>query len=166
MATTSRVAVVTGGTGGIRRQVAERLLVQNYATVLNYVNDIDAAKASLDDLAGKGEQVIAHQSAIADEAQLRAPPPVCTAWEALLYTMSKKSPVEPLALLLARELRGRDIAVNTVAPGVIATDLLQKFLEGRPEARAELVTMSPIGRVGVPDDIAEVVTFLAGRAAG
>jgi 3-oxoacyl-[acyl-carrier protein] reductase len=79
------------------------------------------------------------------------------------YTMSKGA-VESLTLILARELRGRDITVNTVAPGVIGTELFERFLQGRPEVRAELVASSPMNRLGTPGDIAAVIGFLASPA--
>lgn len=75
-----------------------------------------------------------------------------------------KGAVESLTLILARELRGRDITVNTVAPGVIGTELFERFLQGRPEARAELVASSPMNRLGTPGDIAAVIGFLASPA--
>jgi 3-oxoacyl-[acyl-carrier protein] reductase len=77
------------------------------------------------------------------------------------YTMTKGG-VEALTLLLAKELRGRDVTVNAIAPGAIETEMLERFLEGREEARAEIAAGSPLERLGTPDDIAEVVSFLAG----
>ncbi len=77
------------------------------------------------------------------------------------YAMSKGG-VEALTLVLARELRGRDITVNTVAPGPTATAL---FLEGKDEATIDnLAQQAPLERIGEPGDIAEVVSFLAGPA--
>ncbi|MFB7286700.1 SDR family oxidoreductase [Actinacidiphila glaucinigra] len=77
------------------------------------------------------------------------------------YSMTKGG-VEALTLLLARELRGRDVTVNAVAPGPVETDMLQGFLSGREHLRAGLADGSPLERIGTPDDIAEVVLFLAG----
>ncbi|MEV0201171.1 SDR family oxidoreductase [Nonomuraea sp. NPDC050691] len=71
-----------------------------------------------------------------------------------------KGAVEALTLILARELRGRDISVNTVAPGPTATDL---FFEGKDEETVSaLAAQPPLERLGTPADIAEVVAFLAG----
>jgi 3-oxoacyl-[acyl-carrier protein] reductase len=62
--------------------------------------------------------------------------------------------------LLAKELRGRSITVNAVAPGPTATDL---FLQGKPpELVDRLAKMAPLERLGEPADIAAVVSFLAG----
>lgn len=76
--------------------------------------------------------------------------------------VASKGAVEAMTLVLARELRGRDITVNAVAPGPTATDL---FLEGKDEATIErLAKQPPLERLGTPQDIAEVVAFLASRA--
>ncbi|MCL7375284.1 SDR family oxidoreductase [Streptomyces sp. 35G-GA-8] len=73
-----------------------------------------------------------------------------------------KGAVEAITLILARELRGRDITVNAVAPGPTATAL---FLDGKDEQTiAKLAGQAPLERLGAPQDIAEVVAFLAGPA--
>jgi 3-oxoacyl-[acyl-carrier protein] reductase len=75
-----------------------------------------------------------------------------------------KSAVETLTNIFAKELRGRNITVNAVAPGPTATDL---FLNGKTgEQIAHLAKMPPLERLGQPEDIANVVSFLAGPDAG
>lgn len=77
------------------------------------------------------------------------------------YTASKGA-VEALTLILARELRGRDVTVNAVAPGPTATEL---FLDGKDEETiARLAAQPPLERLGTPADIAAVVAFLASPA--
>jgi 3-oxoacyl-[acyl-carrier protein] reductase len=73
-----------------------------------------------------------------------------------------KGAVDAMTLILAKEMRGRDVTVNAVAPGPTATPL---FLDGKPEAVVDtLKKMSPLERLGEPKDIAEAVAFLAGPA--
>ncbi|MDT3723801.1 SDR family oxidoreductase [Streptomyces sp. DSM 41972] len=76
--------------------------------------------------------------------------------------VASKAAVESITLILARELRGRDITVNTVAPGPTATDL---FLDGKtPEEIDRLAKTPPLERLGTPEDIARVAAFLTGPA--
>ena len=73
---------------------------------------------------------------------------------------STKAAVETMTSILAKELRGRNITVNAVAPGPTATDL---FMTGKPQAVVDhLAKMAPLERLGQPDDIAATVAFLAG----
>ncbi|WP_369069634.1 SDR family oxidoreductase [Kineococcus terrestris] len=74
--------------------------------------------------------------------------------------VATKAAVEAMTLVLAKELAGRDVTANTVAPGPTATPL---FLDGKDEETiARMAAMNPRGRLGEPDDVAEVVSFLAG----
>jgi 3-oxoacyl-[acyl-carrier protein] reductase len=73
-----------------------------------------------------------------------------------------KGAVDAMTLILAKEMRGRDVTVNAVAPGPTATPL---FLDGKPQQAIDtLRNMSPLQRLGEPTDIAEAVAFLAGPA--
>ena len=78
--------------------------------------------------------------------------------------IASKAGVEGLVHVLANELRGRNITVNAVAPGQVQTDL---FLKGKSDARIdELKKMNPLERLGMPEDMANVVSFLAGPEGG
>jgi 3-oxoacyl-[acyl-carrier protein] reductase len=75
---------------------------------------------------------------------------------------TSKGAVEALTLILARELRGKNITVNAVAPGPTATDL---FFDANDQAAIDrLAKQPPLERLGTPEDIAQVVAFLASPA--
>ncbi|KZD02170.1 MULTISPECIES: SDR family oxidoreductase [unclassified Thalassospira] len=75
-----------------------------------------------------------------------------------------KAAVEAMTGVFAKELRGRQITVNAVAPGPVATEL---FLNGKTDEQiANFAKMPPLERLGEPDDIAGVVSFLAGPDSG
>jgi 3-oxoacyl-[acyl-carrier protein] reductase len=69
-----------------------------------------------------------------------------------------------MTAILAKELRGRSITVNAIAPGPTATAL---FLDGKsPELIDRMSKMNPMERLGTPEDIAAAVAFLAGPDGG
>ncbi|MGR9296929.1 SDR family oxidoreductase [Rhizobium leguminosarum] len=75
-----------------------------------------------------------------------------------------KAAVETLTAIMAKEMRGRNITVNAIAPGPVATDL---FLNGKSdELIARMAKMNPLERLGTPEDIAAAVAFLAGPDGG
>ena len=78
--------------------------------------------------------------------------------------IASKAGVEGLVHVLANELRGRNISVNAVAPGPVGTDL---FLQGKNAEQIEnFKRMSPLERLGMPEDIANLVSFLTGPEGG
>ncbi|MDO7635462.1 MAG: 3-oxoacyl-ACP reductase FabG [Porticoccaceae bacterium] len=78
------------------------------------------------------------------------------------YSASKAG-VGGFARALAKELGSRNITVNTVAPGFIDTDMTKDLPEANKES---MLTQIPLGRLGAPEEIASVVSFLASDAAG
>ena len=89
-------------------------------------------------------------------SMVRFAPPELSAYAA------SKAAVDALTRILAKEMRGRDITVNAVAPGPTAT---AAFLHSTTaEERQQLAALPPLGRLGSPDDIAGIVSFLAGPA--
>src|SRR6266566_9666527 len=89
---------------------------------------------------------------------------VGTKLETYAVYAATKSAVETMTAILSKELRGRSITVNAVAPGPTATDL---FLNGKsPELIERFAKMNPLERLGMPEDIASVVAFLVGPDGG
>ncbi|WP_370941764.1 SDR family oxidoreductase [Amycolatopsis sp. cg5] len=227
---TSRVAIVTGGSRGIGRRTAEKLAAEGYSVVINYAGNDVEAKAAVDAITAGGGKAVAAKGDVSEPESVKkvfdlaerefggvdvvvhaagvmtAPTPIAdTDFEVLdrvhrvnirgtfavaqqaarrvraggaIITFSTsvlgtsfpgygvyvatKGAVEAITMVLARELRGRDITVNTVAPGPTATDL---FLDGKDEETiARLAAQTPLERIGTPDDIAATVSFLAGPA--
>ena len=71
-----------------------------------------------------------------------------------------KAAVETLTAIMAKEMRGRQITVNAIAPGPTATDL---FLDGKSQELVDrMAKMAPLERLGTPEDIAAAVAFLVG----
>lgn len=227
--TIERVAIVTGGSGGIGRASALRLAADGVAVVVHYNRNKDRADETVESITKSGGRAVAAGGDISDEAEATALFDAAErefgAVDVLVHTAgimplspigrldvevfdrihrvnvrgtfvvdklaaqrlrpggaminfstsitrlqaptygayaASKGAVEAIALILARELRGRDITVNTIAPGPTATPL---FLEGKsPELIEQIANNNPFQRLGAPEDIAEAVAFLAGPA--
>ncbi|MFF2074021.1 SDR family oxidoreductase [Kitasatospora sp. NPDC058162] len=72
-----------------------------------------------------------------------------------------KGALDTFTLNLAKQLGPRGITANSVAPGVVDTDVNAGWLRGNPEAEAHAASLAALGRVGQPEDIADIVAFLA-----
>ncbi|MFH9011738.1 SDR family oxidoreductase [Streptomyces sp. NPDC017943] len=227
--TTPRVALVTGGSGGIGRAVVERLVADGFAVAVHYAGNKAKADTLVEEVTASGGRALAVGGDVADERAMAAAfEAVETAFggiDVVVNTagimvlapiaeldlddldrmhrtnirgtfvvaqqaarrvrrggaiinvstsvtrtqlptygayVASKAAVQSISLILARELRGKDITVNTVAPGPVATPL---FLEGKDESTvARFAEATPLERLGEPRDIAETVAFLAGPA--
>ncbi len=226
---TTRVALVIGGSGGIGRAVAERLIADGFAVAVHYAGNKAKADAIVSDITAGGGRAIAVGGDVADEHDMSAAfdaveaefggidVVVNTAGTMVLAPIAEldlgdldrmhrtnvrgtfvvsqqaarrvrrggaivnfstsvtrtqlptygayvagKAAVESITLVLARELRGKDITVNAVAPGPTATPL---FLHGKDDTSiANFTEATPLERLGRPEDIADTVSFLAGPA--
>ncbi|MFK4021795.1 SDR family NAD(P)-dependent oxidoreductase [Streptomyces albogriseolus] len=78
----------------------------------------------------------------------------------IAYAMTKGA-IDAFSLTLAKALGGRGITVNSVAPGIIDTDINASWLRGNEAAERSAAELSALGRVGRPEDVADVVAFLA-----
>jgi 3-oxoacyl-[acyl-carrier protein] reductase len=227
--TTGRVALVTGGSGGIGRAVVERLAADGFSVAVHYAGNQAKADAIVECIHATGGSAIAVGGDVADEQamqslfdqvetafggvdvvvntagimilssiadlnlddldrmhrtnvrgtivvsqqaarRLRAGGAIINFSTSVTRTqfpgygayVASKAAVESITLILARELRGKDITVNAVAPGPTATAL---FLDGKDEATVHNLSKAvPLERLGKPEDIAETVGFLAGPA--
>ena len=118
----------------------------------NVLGTIAVIQAALPHLPSPGGRIINFSSALASR-------PIPTT---AIYSASKGA-INTLSHALAKELGPRGITVNTIAPGVIETEMTTKILE---ERGAAIKAMTPLGRIGQPDDIAGAVLFLASPDAG
>ncbi|MGX1305265.1 NAD(P)-dependent dehydrogenase (short-subunit alcohol dehydrogenase family) [Streptomyces albogriseolus] len=78
----------------------------------------------------------------------------------IAYAMTKGA-IDAFSLTLAKALGPRGITVNSVAPGIIDTDINASWLRGNEAAERSAAELSALGRVGRPEDVADVVAFLA-----
>jgi 3-oxoacyl-[acyl-carrier protein] reductase len=100
----------------------------------------------------------------ADELSLSRPASSPRHFRPMAPISHPKAGVEGLVHVLANELRGRNITVNAVAPGPVTTEL---FLTGKNEAQIDQMRkLPPLERLGQPEDIANVISFLAGPDGG
>lgn len=227
--TEQRVAIVTGGSRGIGRQIAQQLAADGFAVVVGYAGNKDAADEAVRAIEEAAGTAYAARADVADETEVAALFDFAEATyggvDAVVHSAGRmplspiteldlaeldalyrtnirgtfvvdqqaarrlrpggalvnlsssvvglafpgygayaasKGAVEAVTLILARELRGRDVTVNAVAPGPTATDL---FLDGKDEETvARLAAQPPLERLGTPKDIANVVSFLVSPA--
>jgi len=77
---------------------------------------------------------------------------------------ASKGAIDQLTRVMALALVDRGIRVNAVAPGTIATELARSAVLGSDEARARIMSRTPMKRLGEPEEIADVVAFLCSQA--
>jgi NAD(P)-dependent dehydrogenase (short-subunit alcohol dehydrogenase family) len=82
----------------------------------------------------------------------------------IAYTASKTA-IEGMTKAMAVELSPQGIRINCVAPGFIATDMSAKALDNDPQRKQKVLSRTPMGKLGLPEDIAEAIVYLASDAA-
>lgn len=224
-----RVAIITGGSRGIGRQVAERLAADGIAVVISYATDKKAADAVADRVVSGGGRAITVAGDVADEdavaalfdqaeqafggidivvhaagriavapladldlkvlddlhrtnirgtfvvnqqavRRLRPGGSILNFSTSVVGTslpnysayVTSKAAVEALSMILARELRGRDVTVNAIAPGPTAGEFLSSVNDEASLSR--LAQAVPLERLGMAEDIAGAAAFLTSPA--
>jgi NAD(P)-dependent dehydrogenase (short-subunit alcohol dehydrogenase family) len=153
-----KVAVITGASRGIGRATAERLARDGASVVINYAVSDERAKAVVKEIEARGGKAIAIQADIArldDIARLFRETVVRLG---RLDILVANAAVEQFCRTLAREVAPRGITVNLVSPGFTETAMLLANIDAA--ARRNLIETTPLGRLGQPEEIAEVVAFL------
>ena len=224
---TTKVAIITGASGGIGAAVSQRMAKDGFTVIINYAGNPAPAEDLVRQIEVTGGKALAHKADIGDAEAVRQMfdaaqtafggvdvlvnnagimqlATIADSDDALfdrqvsvnlkgsfntlreaarrlrdggrivnvsssvvgllqptygVYAATKAA-VEAMTSILAKELRGRNITVNAVAPGPTATKL---FLDGKPQEVVDrLAKLAPLERLGQPEDIAAAIAFLVG----
>src|SRR5450830_126572 len=183
-----QVAIVTGASRGIGAEIAKQLGKDGYAVVVNYAGSAAEAQAVVAAIITADGKAIAVQADTDDATFDRliavnlkgsfntmraAAQHLQTGGRIVNFSTSviglalpgysvyaaTKGAIEVMTNIFAKELRGKQITVNAIAPGATATGL---FLNGKtPEVIERMSKAAPLERLGSPEDIARAVSFLA-----
>src|SRR3989454_1123416 len=133
-----RTALVTGGSRGIGRAIALALAEEGADVAVNYVSSEPAAKEVAEQIRKMGRHSVLAQADVGNYA-------------------ASKAGVAAFTKSLAKELAGKGITVNAVAPGFIETDMVQ----GIPEkVREKLLSQIPLKRFGTVEEVGRAVVYI------
>jgi NAD(P)-dependent dehydrogenase (short-subunit alcohol dehydrogenase family) len=146
-----KVAIVTGGSRGIGRAIAERLARDGAAVIVNYLANEQAANEVVKAITGAGGKAQAIRADVSKVSEIvRLFDEAEAAFGQLDIVMANAG-----TALVAQELGPRNITVNALLPGYTDTDLM-------PERDRKVAAgASPFKRVGQPTDVADAAAFLA-----
>ena len=166
----TKIALITGANRGLGRQTALDIARQGGDVIVTYRGSLEQAETreaqfdglfnvhvkgvfflvqTLLPLLADGGRIVNFSSGLT-----RVSYPGFSAYAAA------KAAVEMLSVYMARELGGRGITVNTIAPGAIATYFGGGLVRDDAEVNAQFAAMTALGRVGVPEDIGPMIASL------
>jgi 3-oxoacyl-[acyl-carrier protein] reductase len=153
-----KVAVVTGASKGIGAGIAKALAAVGAAVVVNYASSKSGADAVVAQAAAKHLKEGGSIINIGSNASRLTPP------GSAVYTGTKGA-VDAITGVLARELGPRKIRVNSVNPGVVETEGTRGASIIGSDFEKWAIGQTPLGRIAQPEEIADVVVFLASNEA-
>jgi len=179
-----KVAIITGASRGIGAASAKALAYHGASVIINYVQSKDKAEAVLEEIKNCGGKGMIYQADVRDLEAVNAMVnsatgefgkidilvnnaninfPVKPFTEGFAAHAAAKSAVDGMAKVMAMEMGPSGITVNVIGPGLVLTDATS----GQPkEMHEQLAAITPLRRLGMPEDIAGVVVFLASSLSG
>src|SRR2546426_163878 len=142
-----RTALVTGGSRGIGRAVALALADEGADVAVNYVSSEAAARDVVDQMLTRGYGRVVNLTSVIGQIGN---------FGQANYAASKAG-VAAFTKSLAKELAGKGVTVNAIAPGFIETEMVQAIPD---KVKEKLLAQIPLKRFGTPEEVARAVCYL------